>query len=118
VYSIDEMKYIAAEVCSKYETLCFDEKDPDELVLFSFTWIENFYYVDPVDCARDLDCIETIFNMHSIVTRLVLENKYSVNIDKDLIEYAVKSLLALGELTRSEYQFRDCVVKNIQELTI
>jgi len=79
--------------------MCFSERDPDDLVFFSFTWVENFYHVDPVECARDLKCVETVFEMHSTVLKLVREGKYFVNYDRELLESAVKKLLELRNYT-------------------
>jgi len=96
------LRQLASDICSKYGTLCFSETDPDELVLFGFTWVENFYYIDdPVECARDLKCIETIFEMHSTVLKLSREGKYIVNNDRELLEKAVKELLGLSNLFQS-----------------
>jgi len=93
------MRSLASDICSKYGTLCFSETDPDELVLFGFTWVENFYYIDdPVECARDLKCVETIFEMHSTVLKLTKEGKYFVNYDRELLEKAVKELLELSRI--------------------
>ncbi len=94
---IAKLRRVASQICSEYGTLCFDEKDPDKLVLFSLTWVENFYYVDPVVCARNFECVNTIFEMHSTVFKLALEGKYAVNINKRLLRRAVKRLLELSE---------------------
>ena len=95
--SIEELRAVANEICAKYGTLCFSEEDPDKLVLFGLTWVENFYYVDPVACARNPVCVETIFEMHSTVFKLALEGKYTVTINKRLLERAVRRLLELSE---------------------
>jgi len=92
------LRRVASDICSKYGTLCFSESDPDELVLFGFTWVENFYYIDPVECARDLKCVETIFEMHSTVLKLARENKYTVDNNGELLEKAVKKLLELSRI--------------------
>ena len=101
--SIEMLRSIAGNICSKYGTLCFSESDYDELVLFGFTWVENFYYIDPVECARDLKCIETIFEMHSTVLKLAREGKYIVNNDIELLEKAVKRLLELSSVFSSTF---------------
>jgi hypothetical protein len=93
---VSELRGIAGEICAKYGTMCYGDRDPDELVLFGFTWVENFYYVDPVECSRDLECIETVFKMHSTVLKLALEGRYIVNINRELLKEAVKRLLALS----------------------
>jgi len=98
VLSINELRQVASEICSRYGTLCFTSRDPDELVLFGLTWVENFYYVDPVECSRDLKCVETIFEMHSTVFKLALEGRYAVNTSRELLESAVKRVLALREI--------------------
>jgi hypothetical protein len=94
---VSELRGIAREICAEYGTMCYGDRDPDEIVLFGFTWVENFYYVDPVECSKDLECIETVFNMHSTVLRLALEGKYVVNNDRELLEEAVKRLLTLSK---------------------
>jgi hypothetical protein len=102
--SIAELRSIASEICSKYGTLCFTDMDPDKLVLFSLTWVESFYYVDPVACSKNPECVRTIFEMHSTVYKLALENKYIVQINKRLLERAVRRLLALSEKRRSLHE--------------
>ncbi len=82
----------------------FTSRDPDELVIFGLTWVENFYYIDPVECSRDLKCVETIFEMHSTVLKLTLENKYAVNTSREMLESTVKKLLTLREITNLESQ--------------
>jgi hypothetical protein len=94
------LRRVASEICSKYGTLCFSESDPDDLVLFGFTWVENFYYIDPLDCASNLKCIETVFEMHSTIFKLAREGKYVVNNDRVLLEGAVKKLLELSKTLR------------------
>jgi hypothetical protein len=93
---VSELRGVAGEICAKYGTMCYDDRDPDEIVLFGFTWVENFYYVDPFECSKDLKCIETVFNMHSTVLKLAVEGKYVVNNDVELLEEAVKRLLTLN----------------------
>ena len=94
--SIQALRRTAREICRKYGTLCFTDMDPDDLVLFGFTWVESFYDVDPVECAKDLKCIETIFEMHSTVFKLAREGMYTINNDRELLENAVKKLLKLS----------------------
>ena len=96
--SVEALRFTAREICSKYGALCYAETDPDDLVLFGLTWVENFYYVDPVECAQDLKCVETIFEMHSTVFKLAREGAYIVNNDKELLENAVKRLLELSRI--------------------
>jgi len=96
--SVDLLRDIASIICNKYGTLCFSQSDSDDLVIFAFTWVENFYYVDPVECAGDLKCLETVFEMHNTVLKLAREDKYIVNNDIKLIERAVKRLLELSSI--------------------
>jgi len=96
--SIDVLRGIASIICSKYSTLCFSESDSDDLVIFAFTWVENFYYINPVECAKDLKCIETIFEMHSTVLKLARDGRYIVNNDIELIEKSIKRLLELSSI--------------------
>jgi hypothetical protein len=57
---VSELRGVAREICAKYGTMCYGDRDSDEIVLFGFTWVENFYYIDPVECSKDLECIETV----------------------------------------------------------
>ena len=106
MFSVRDLRLIASEICSKYGTLCFSESDPDDLVLFGFTWVENFYYVDPVECARDVKCVETVFEMHSTVFKLAREGRYALSISRDLLENAVKRLISLREINVYELLFQ------------
>jgi len=95
--SVEDLRRLASKICSKHGTLCFGEADPDDLVLFGFTWVESFYYLDPAECAQDLKCIETVFEMHLTVFNLAREGLYVVNNDEELIESTVKKLLELSK---------------------
>ena len=95
--NIEELRRIASEICIKHNTLCYSERDPNELVFFGFTWVENFYHVDPVKCAENLECVNTIFEMHSTILKLTLEDRYTVNTSRELLEETIKKLLLLSD---------------------
>jgi hypothetical protein len=82
-------------VCSELGTLCYSEKDPDELVLLGLTWVENFYYVDPVECSRDTSCVDAVLEMWGEVVSRVAEGRYTVVNDRELARRAVRRLLEL-----------------------
>ena len=95
---VNVLRGVASEVCSRHNTLCFADRDPDELVWFGFTWVETFYYVNPEDCASDLKCLDTLFNMHWEVFKLASRGEYMVYIDRDLLDRAVTKLLRITEV--------------------
>ena len=95
MFSVRDLRLIASEICSKYGTLCFSESDPDDLVLFGFTWVENFYYVDPVECSRDASCVDAVLEMWGEVVSRVAEGRYTVVGDRELARRAVRGLLEL-----------------------
>jgi hypothetical protein len=96
VRDVELLRRVADGICRKHGTMCYSNGDPDDLVLFGFTWVESFYYVDPLDCASDLKCVETVFEMHSEVFRIARSGLYYVLVDEELLENAVERLLALG----------------------
>jgi hypothetical protein len=75
-------------------------------VIFAFTWVENFYYIDPLDCASNLKCIETVFEMHSTIFKLAREGRYALSVSRDLLENAVKRLISLREINVYEPLFQ------------
>jgi len=93
--SVGVLRRVAEGVCREYKVMCFSAYDPDDLVLFSFTWVEGFYYVDPVECSGDLKCIEEVFRMHGDVFKLARMGLYEIQVDEDLLRRAVERLLAL-----------------------
>jgi len=93
--SVEELRALATELCSELGTLCYSEEDPDGLVLLGLTWVENFYYVDPVECYRDTSCVDTVFEMWGEVVSKVAEGRYTVVSDRDLARRAVRGLLEL-----------------------
>jgi hypothetical protein len=82
-------------VCSELGTLCYSEEDPDGLVLLGLTWVENFYYVDPVECSRDTSCVDAVLEMWGEVVSRVAEGRYTVVNDEELARRAVRRLLEL-----------------------
>ena len=95
--SVSELRSVAEGICGEYETMCFSAHDPDDLILFSFTWVEGFYYVDPVECSEDLKCIEEVFRMHSDVFKLARMGLYEIQVDEGLLRKAVERLLAVSD---------------------
>jgi len=57
--------------------------------------IDNFYYIDPVECVKDMDCVSRILNMHREVFSLAIRNLYIINIDEELFRETVEKLLKL-----------------------
>ncbi len=93
--SIDYLKNFAKEICTKEETLCIDDSNSSDLLKFSISWIENFYYIDPRDCAEDLECVKKIFEIHSYIFRLSRENRYLFYIDPNLFLDTIRKLKSL-----------------------
>jgi hypothetical protein len=96
--SVEELRALAAELCSELGALCYSEEDPDGLVLLGLTWVENFYYVDPVECSRDASCADAVLEMWSEVVSRVAEGRYTVVNDGELARRAVRRLLELEGL--------------------
>jgi CRISPR/Cas system-associated endonuclease Cas3-HD len=59
--------------------------------------IDNFYYIDPVECVKDIDCVSRILNMHREVFSLAIRNLYIINIDEELFRETVEKLLKLSK---------------------
>jgi len=93
--NVEVLREIAREMCKKYDTLCYDERDPDDIVMWGFVWVENFYHLDPTECSQDLSCLNDLFDMHSEVTKLALEGKYEICVDREMLERALASLQRL-----------------------
>jgi hypothetical protein len=96
VWDVKRLREIADSVCKKHNTMCYGSRDSDDIVLFGFTWVEGFYYVDPAECSRNLECVKGVFDMHFEVLKLVYEDKYAVYVDEELIDRAVSELLKLS----------------------
>jgi hypothetical protein len=93
---VSELRSVAEGICREYKTMCFSAYDPDDLVLFSFTWVESFYHVDPAECSEDLKCVEEVFRMHGDVFKLTKMGLYEIQVDEELLRKAVERLLALS----------------------
>ncbi|ADM27376.1 hypothetical protein Igag_0540 [Ignisphaera aggregans DSM 17230] len=91
--SIEYLKSFAKEICTKEGVLCIDENS--DVLKFSISWIENFYYIDPRECAEDLDCLKRLLEIHSYVFRLSREDKYLFYIDPNLFLDTVRRLKSL-----------------------
>ena len=89
------LRALAAELCSELGAPCYSEGDPDGLVLLGLTWVENFYYVDPVECSRDASCVDAVLEMWGEVVSRVAEGRYTVVGDRELARRAVRGLLEL-----------------------
>jgi hypothetical protein len=92
IHDVGELRSIAREFCSKFGAMCYEGWMPDKVVLLGYTWVENFYYVDPAKCAESYECLDTLFKMHREVLKLALEGKYSVNVEKRLMRKALRRL--------------------------
>jgi len=53
------------------------------MLMSAFAWIETFYYIDPVKCAKDEDYASKALEIHGAVVPLVLRNQYTVHINDD-----------------------------------
>jgi hypothetical protein len=95
VRDVEHLRRVAESICKKHGTMCYSSGDPDDLVLFGFTWVESFYYVDPLDCTSDLKCVEEVFRMHGEVFKLARMSIYEVLVDEELLEKAIEKLLLL-----------------------
>jgi hypothetical protein len=74
------LKSIADGICRELGTLCFSDLSGEELekmLMFAFTWIETFYYIDPVKCAKDVDYASKALKIHGAVVPLALRNQYT-----------------------------------------
>jgi hypothetical protein len=96
---IKELKRLVDSICTEYNAMCFtDITDPEDLektLLFIGTWVESFYYVEPMLCINDVECVEKIFDMHGEVLNLALKDEYIVNLDEKLFRKTVEKLLEL-----------------------
>ncbi|MEM0027341.1 MAG: hypothetical protein QXT53_06950 [Ignisphaera sp.] len=93
-----ELVNIAKEICSRYRVLCLESDDELDyrLLIFSLTWIENFFYVDPQSCSKDLVCAEKIFEMHRDVLEYALRGEYIIDLHKEKFLETVEKLLKIG----------------------
>jgi hypothetical protein len=98
---VKTLEELADKICRELKVLCYNDiEDPDlleKILLFVGTWIENFYYIDPVECVKDIDCVSKILNMHGEVFSLAIRNLYIINIDEDLFRETVEKLLKLSK---------------------
>jgi hypothetical protein len=96
------LKSIADGICRELGTLCFsdlsDDEELEKMLMFAFTWIETFYYIDPVECAKDDDCSSKALEIHGAVVPLALRNQYTVHINEELIRKTVEELLKIEKL--------------------
>lgn len=95
IWDVKRLREIADNVCKKHNTMCYS-RDSDDMVLFGFTWVENFYYVNPAECSRSLECVKGVIIMHFEVLKLVYEDKYAIYVDEKLIDRVVPELLKLS----------------------
>jgi hypothetical protein len=100
IHDVSALRRIAQEFCVKFETMCYEDWDSDKTVWLGFTWVESFYYVDPVACTENPACAKTVLEMHLEVFRLAKEGKYSVRVDRRLIKRALRRLAELKKLRR------------------
>jgi len=95
VWDVKHLREIADNICEKHNTMCYN-RDSDDMVLFGFVWVENFYHLDPAECSKDLECVKEVICMHFEVLKLAYEDKYAVYVDEELIDRAVRKLLKLS----------------------
>jgi len=93
------LKNIASSICRDLGALCYDHINDLNLLegylLFTGTWVESFYYVDPLECVSDESCALKMLDMHGTVFPLAIRNQYVINIDENLFRKAVENLLKL-----------------------
>jgi len=90
----ETLNTVAKEICKEKRVLCITS-DNSILAKLIFTWLENFLYIDPKECAEDIECVRKLFEIHGEVMRLALEDKYFYYIDKDLLIKIIDKLLSL-----------------------
>jgi hypothetical protein len=99
---LQALKSIASRVCRDLGAPCYDHfNDPNLLesyLLLIGTWVESFYYIDPVECVSDEGCALKILDMHGEIFPLAIRNQYVINIDENLFRKAVENLLKLKQL--------------------
>ncbi|MCI4435691.1 MAG: hypothetical protein JHC33_02620 [Ignisphaera sp.] len=96
------LKGIADRICRELGTLCFSDLSDEELekmLMYVFTWVETFYYIDPVECAKDEDCASKALEIHGAVVPLALRNQYTIYINEELIRKTVEGLQKIEEAT-------------------
>jgi len=96
---IKELKRLVDSICTEYNAMCFtditDPEDLEKILLFIDTWVESFYYVEPMLCINDVECVEKNFDMHGEVLNLALKDEYIINLDEQLFRRTVEKLLEL-----------------------
>jgi len=95
------LKSIADRICRDLGTLCFSDLSGEELekmLMSAFAWIETFYYIDPVKCAKDEDYASKALEIHGAVVPLVLRNQYTVHINEGLIRKTVEGSIKIERL--------------------
>ncbi|MEM1608647.1 MAG: hypothetical protein QXG81_05200 [Ignisphaera sp.] len=90
---------IAKEMCSRYRVLCLEPAGELDykLLVFSLTWIENFFYVDPQMCSKDATCAEKVIEMHRDVLNYALRGEYIIDLRKEKFLEAVEKLLKIEQ---------------------
>jgi len=101
VHDARVLRGIARGLCAELGVMCYEDWDSDKTVWLGFTWVESFYYVDPVACSENPACARTLLEMHLEVFRLAKEGKYSVRVDRRLIKRALRRLAELKKLRRA-----------------
>ncbi|MEM4795144.1 MAG: hypothetical protein QXG46_05300 [Ignisphaera sp.] len=93
--NLRDLLNVVDRLCSRFNVLCGEQ---DEAVLkFALTWIENFLYIDPIECVADIACVEKIFDMHSSIVAYAYRGEYLINISEHMITVTEK-LLKLNEI--------------------
>jgi|UniRef100_A0A7J2U3W5 hypothetical protein len=105
-YDLKELRLLANEICSKYSLLCFSELDDEEfraMMLFSITWIETFYHIDPEECVEDIECVEKVLTIHGEVYGLMLKDSYAIELNKEKIFKTIEKLSKLQQLGKEKH---------------
>lgn len=106
-YDLKELRLLANEICSKYSLLCFSELDDEEfrtMMLFSITWIETFYHIDPEECVEDIECVKKVLTIHGEVYGLMLKDSYAIELNnKEKIFKTIEKLSKLQQLGKEKH---------------
>jgi hypothetical protein len=89
------LKSIASSICRDLGALCYDHfSDPNLLegyLLFTGTWVESFYYVDPLECVSDESCALKVLDMHGEVFPLAIRNHTLLTLMSICLEKLLKT---------------------------
>jgi hypothetical protein len=106
IFDFEDLRLLANEICFKYNFICvggLGDEESRAMLIFSVTWIESFYHIDPIDCIEDIECIERVLAMHGEIYSLALENKYVIELDREKLFKAVERLAKLQQISNEIY---------------